>query len=81
VSALSFNCCHFIRTFATAGEPFVADMAFPVAAEPFPGTNLALNVASGLQSSGLTLPSSLNSRGWKMWPPQAIRGPPAEIDQ
>jgi hypothetical protein len=28
---LSFNYCQFLLTFAIAGEPYVADTAFPVA--------------------------------------------------
>jgi hypothetical protein len=72
-----------VITFAKLGEPSVAAKALPVGTPlvPTPCAACILNEAFGAQLRGWTLPSSLNLSGLNMWPPQAIRGPPASSGQ
>ena len=61
---------------ARAGVVSTAFVAFPAGAVPFPLVKVTGKDAVVEQSRFFALPSALKVRGWKMWPPNPVRGPP-----
>lgn len=61
---------------ASVGVASTASVASHIAIEAVPLVNGTVNFAFASQFSGCALPSLMNTSGWKMCPPEPVRGPP-----